>query len=168
MTNSVSEILNWSKQLTAEDVTTRREAARRLALSASAASVAATGLVNAVGDHDEEVANQAAEALENLGPPREQDLQELMQFLLHANADCGYWAATLIGRLGASGAGAVSSLASAVASHPATSVRERAAWALGQIGSAASAARETLEAASHSSSPRLARLAQESLTRIVR
>ena len=144
----------------------RREAARRLVQAGPVASPAALALVQAVGNDDEEVTIQAGEALENLGPPSAEDLPELIRLLTHDNPDCGYWAATLVGRLGARGVDAVPALSAVVRSEEALAVRERAAWALGEIGPAAHATRETLEAASRSDSPRLARLAQESLKRI--
>ncbi len=161
-----ADISGWSRQLSDVDVTVRREAARQLVRAGSAASPAVLALIQAVGDADEEVATQCSESLENLGPPSADDLTDMIVLLNHENSDCGYWVATLVGRLGVLGSPAVSELSSAVRSHAALAVRERAAWALGKIGPAAQGARETLEAASRCDSPRLARLAKESLERI--
>ncbi len=96
--------------------------------------------------------------------------RRLSQLLSEQNLDVAYWAATLLGRLGADKAdacaGAVKPLADALQSHPAPAVQERAAWALGQIGPRPPSAKPALEAAANSSSPRLSRLAKESLEKI--
>ena len=54
----------------------------------------------------------------------------------------------------------------AVAGSPHLPVRQRAAWALGEIGPAAAAAVPTLQKAAGDPDPRLARLAQEAIDQI--
>ena len=126
----------------------------------------AAALIKATAASDETIATEASAELEDMGAPSAEDLPALIELLKHPHPDCGYWAATLIGRLGPLGALAVINLADAVASHPAISVRERAAWALGKIGPAARQAIIVLETASSTKSPRLARLAAEALSSI--
>ena len=168
MANNNLDILQWSRQLTADDVQARREAVQRLLQAGTAAHEAAVTLLEAIDDQDEVVSVGAASALEDLGPPAVTMLKALVPFLGHANSDCGYWAATLLGRLGPAAAPAVPELAAAVRAHPAESVREQAAWALGHIGPTAKAAERALVEASRSASPRLARLATDALAQIGR
>lgn len=166
MPETPSQLLRWSQQLSDPDTATRREAARQIMQAGEPAVGAAISLVKAVGDQDEEVVNSATEALENLGPPRVEDAAELAKLLHAPQSDMGYWAATLLGRLGDQAATAVKSLAAVVTAHPQLAVRERSAWALGQIGPAARPAKEVLEAVTRGDAPRLARLARESLEQI--
>ncbi len=81
-------------------------------------------------------------------------------------ADVAYWAATLLGRLQAQAAGTVSPLTAALAENRPLAVRERAAWALEQIGPAARDALPALRQAAASKQPRLARLANEAIAAI--
>jgi HEAT repeat protein len=165
---SASDIDRWMQQLATGDVAVRREAARQLVLAGSDAARAAMVLAQAVGDADEEVATHSAEALENLGPPESPAAEQLAELLTAEHPNCGYWGATLLGRMGSAAAPAVSALTAALQFHASDAVRERAAWALGKIGSAAESSRAALEAATHSESPRLARLARQSLEQLTR
>ncbi len=72
-----------------------------------------------------------------MGPPSTSDVETLAGLLTADNADVGYWAATLLGRLGSDAVVAVPALATAVAESRHRVVRQRAAWALGKIGSPA-------------------------------
>jgi HEAT repeat protein len=60
----------------------------------------------------------------------------------------------------------VNPLVEALSEHPDLVVRQRAAWALGKIGSAARGACGPLEAASKADDPRLAKLAADALAEI--
>jgi hypothetical protein len=166
MTESVEPVRAWARQLAAVDPADRIAAAQALLHAVESARPAAAALARATGDADCELAALASEALENLGPPDVSDLPELIRILTDEKSDCAYWGATLIGRLGAESAPAVDALAHAVESRSELSVRERAVWALGQIGPAAVSARRVLEAAANSSTPRLARLARAALEAI--
>jgi hypothetical protein len=77
--------------------------------------------------------------------------------------DVGYWAATLLGRLGKQAAPAVPVLARVVCGGVDLTVRQRVAWALGQIGPAAAEALAALQQAATSDDLRLARLAQQAI-----
>lgn len=152
--------------LSSPDAGQRARAAEELAQAGPEARAAALPLLKACGDEDEDVREWAVESLENLGPPQVEDLDELAGRLASPTADIAYWAATLIGRLGAEAAPAVGALAAALSAHPAIEVKQRSAWALGQIGSAAAGARAALNDAAQSDDPRLARLAAKALQQI--
>jgi hypothetical protein len=147
----------------------RLETCQELASLGEDASPAALALVTLVATtSDDDLLEWAAEALENLGPPPTDTIERLQGLLGHAKSDAGYWAATLLGRLGASGSPAVPALVTALESSPHASVRERAAWALGEIGPGATAAVGPLEQAAQSGDARLTRLAQAALEQIGR
>jgi HEAT repeat protein len=91
----------------------------------------------------------------------------LISLIEAKSPDVGYWAATLLGRLKADAAPAVDALAQAVggsANH--LPVRQRSAWALGEIGPAAAVALPSLRNATGNLDPRLARLAQQAIGQI--
>jgi HEAT repeat protein len=163
MTTDVSQLL---AALGGPDPAERARAAERLSRLGPDAQAAAVPLVRASADVDEEVRQWATAALEELGPPALSDLQALAPLLDEENADVGYWAATLLGRLGEEAAPAVGPLAEALSAHPAISVRQRAAWALGKIGPPARAATDALRQAAAGDDPRLARLAQRAIQQI--
>jgi HEAT repeat protein len=145
----------------------RLQAAERLSQLGCAAAPAAVALVRASGDEAEEVREYAVAALEELGPPRIEDLAHLTALLGEQRSDLGYWAATLLGRLGDDAASAVPALANAVVGGHDAAVSQRAAWALGRIGPAAAPAVDALKQAAVTGDPRLAQLAQRAIERIV-
>jgi HEAT repeat protein len=144
----------------------RAEAAEQLAQLGSDAQPAAVALILACGDEAEEVRQWATAALEEMGPPQASDADHLISLIEVQSPDVGYWAVTLLGRLGTDAAPAVQALAHAVAGSPHASVRQRSAWALGQIGPAAVAALPSLRKAADDPDPRLARLATEAIDQI--
>jgi HEAT repeat protein len=152
--------------LSSPETANRAEAAEQIAQLGADAQAAAVALVLACGDEAEEVRQSVASALEDLGPPEASDIGQLASLIEAKSPDVGYWAATLLGRLKADAAPAVDTLARAVAGSPHLPVRERAAWALGEIGPAAAAALPSLQKASTDPDPRLARLAQEAIKQI--
>ena len=150
-------------ELSSGDVAGRRAAAE--ALSRDKAATAVVPLVHACGDPDEQVRELANATLEELGPPPHDVASQLAAQLNH-EGPTGYWAATLLGRLLADAAQWSPALGQAIRKNPDNSVRQRSAWALGQIGPAASAAIPQLEAATQDNDPRLARLAADALEKI--
>lgn len=126
-------------------------------------------LLAALGAEDEATAEQAVECLENAGDAAPASGVQAAPFLIAALAaadrpdDARYWAATLLGRLGAGADGAEQALAASLSADPCLAVRERAAWALGKVGAKSPEAKQALEAASSESHPRLAKLAREAL-----
>lgn len=151
-------------QLAAADVAARRAAARELATLGDAAGGAATALARCAADADDDVRTWATEALENLGPPPA-DAAPALIALLSAEADAAYWAATLLGRLASAGSDVLTALARALAPPHPLNVRERAAWALGQLPQRTPDVVQALQTAAQAAEPRLARLAQAALDR---
>jgi len=144
----------------------RLEAAEQIAQLGPAAHSAAVPLVEAMATEDDEFRELVSSALEDLGPPATDAVSRLAALAESAPLDVAYWAVTLLGRLAEGAASAAPALALALRAHPEMAVRERAAWALGEIGPAASAAAAELEAAARGDAPRLKRLAEESLARV--
>ena len=152
--------------LTAEDDRRRAEAAEELARRGNEARPAAVALVRATGDRVAEVRDWATAALEELGSPPADDVTTLAMLTANPDLNIAYWSATLLGRLESAAAAAVPALVDALQNHAAPSVRQRAAWALGQIGRAAGEARPALEQAATGADPRLTRLARRALEQI--
>jgi len=147
---------------------TRRQAAEQLAQSAEGVrwGPGALSLVRAAADEDEAIREWAVAALEGMGAPHDADALQLAATVGSDCCDEAYWAVTLLGRLGPRGAVAVPQLAAAVTAHPELPVRQRAAWALGQMGAAARPAESALQEAASSSDARLARLASDALRQL--
>jgi HEAT repeat protein len=165
MTASLAEL---EAQLQTADPAARRAAAEQLCRRGEEARPAAVALVKALGDDDEETQQWAYAALEGLGPPEASAVPTLAALLqtVDVEADTAYWAATLLGRSKAGAASAVEPLTLAALEHFSLPVRERAVWALGQIGRPASGAQGVLERLASGAQPRLARLATAALERI--
>lgn len=151
--------------LNSDQLAVRRRAAEQLATHLDAA--AAVPLVRACGDADESVREWAVAALEQLGIPDAADAPALTELLTAGQRDVRYWSATLLGRLGQRAASAVTALTDSTAQDADPAVRQRAAWALGEIGPPAAAAERVLAQAAVAADPRLARLARQSLEKIV-
>ncbi len=152
--------------LTAADASLRAKAAEALARLGAEAQEAAVALTRASGDRDAEVRDWAVAALEDLGPPAIGDVPALTALVINPDQNIAYWACSLLGRLKHDSAGAVRALIETLANHGHLAVRERAAWALGQIGPAAREAKPALQKAEQSGEPRLARLAVAALVAI--
>ncbi len=164
------DVLQLASDLKNSDANVRAAAAEQLAHLEEGAEAAAVPLVRAMNDAESTVRDWAYAALESLGPPAAGDGPALAQLLSDPCLDVAYWAATLLGRLGAEDgsacAASVKSLVAALESYPESAVRERAAWALGQIGPPAAEAAAALQIAAAGSIPRLSRLAKEALEKI--
>lgn len=141
--------------LRAADPAGRQRAAEEAGRLGEAAAEAGAALCEAAGDPG--VADLCVGALEGLGPPPQALLPELTRLVSHTNDLTAYWAATLVGRLGPAAAAALPVLAATVSGSGALSVRERAAWAIGQIGPDGPT-RRALEGAAGGAPPRLRRL----------
>jgi HEAT repeat protein len=159
--------MNISQQindLNSPQVSLRRRAAEQLAGCPDAA--AAVSLARACGDADEQVREWAVAALEQMGAPDAADAAALADLLAAAQGDVRYWSATLLGRLGEQAASTVGPLIRAIDGDADMAVRQRAAWAIGQMGRSAASAREVLTRATLGGDARLARLARETLEKI--
>jgi hypothetical protein len=149
--------------LKAAEQADRLEAAEALMRLAEEAAPAAAALAVAAGEEDDEVREAAVGALEGLGAPPMALLGELTKILHDPQADRAYWAATLLGRLGAAAAPAVPDLIQVLGPAAPLAVRQRAAWALGQLGPAVAAASQALRLAAQDPDARLAELAGDAL-----
>jgi HEAT repeat protein len=160
------EIRALAALLDSASLAERRRAAEQLSRLGPAAKPAAATLVMALADTDETVREWATAALEEINAPAGEQTAQLAAMLKHAHPDAGYWAATLLGRIGPEALPAAGALAEAVAESPHAHVQERAAWALGKLGPGAAQVAPELERASQSKNPRLARLAKRALQQI--
>ncbi|QDU95763.1 HEAT repeat domain-containing protein [Lignipirellula cremea] len=161
-----ADLLHLEEELCSTNAQRRVDAAEQLSLLGHQASPAVIPLLCTLRDSDEQVREYVTSALENLGPPPTNQLGHLVPMLQDENLDIGYWAATLLGRLGRIGGPAAESLADVLQHSTHTVVRERSAWALGEIGKEASVALDQLHRTAQGSEPRLARLAQEAIEKI--
>lgn len=141
-------------------------AAQKLCQAGPLAQPAAVALVEATVDESDEVRQWATAALEDLGPPAASDQDKLADLLVRRQDDRAYWAATLLGRLGSSGAPALRFLEQVAGSAAPLNVRQQAVWAIGRLGSVACGAEATLRSLEQSPDPRLRRLAEEALAAI--
>jgi len=162
------DVSRATADLKSSNMALRASAAELLAHLEDGAQAAAVALVNATADADESVRQWSTAALESLGPPAASDAASMAKLTGDPRLDVAYWAVTLLGRLGpdAGHADIVAALVCALDKHPETAVRERAAWALGQIGPAAAAGLPALQNAATQSGPRLARLAKQAVEQI--
>ena len=154
------------QQLSGGDADQQAAAAEALAHLGPGAAPAVVAIVQACGSADDSVREWAAAALEELGPPPTDTIEELTRLAGHQSSGVEYWAITLLGRAGADAQPAVGVLVKMLGANVDGAVRERAAWALGKIGTGAKAAVPALRAAASSDSPRLVRLANEALAAI--
>lgn len=159
------EIASLIAELNSDEAAARLAAAERLGVLAEDAAPAAASLLARLDD-EVTIREAAVSALESLGPPPASQVPELIARLRDPSGDVIYWAATLLGRLQDDASEAVPALATCLESKAAIAARERAAWALGQIGPAAAPARGALERAAAGDAVRLARLAKGALERI--
>lgn len=90
----------------------------------------------------------------------------LAKLLPGSKNDSAYWCATLLGRIGPDAVVAVPALIDCLQNQSSIAARERAAWALGQIGSEASDAICALKEAVDSTDQRLSRAAKDAINLI--
>lgn len=141
----------------------RRQAAEACAKDPSIAMAALIPLCRCCSDSDEQVSQWSSAALEELGPPSVDELDSLVE-LTTSEESTAYWAVTLIGRLESKGAPAAKHLANLIEKEKTpVEVRNRAIWAIGQIGVTDAAIKVTLEKAAQSENARTARLAAKAL-----
>ena len=145
------------------NVEERRGAAEACAKDPRIALAAIVPLCRCCSDADEQVSQWSQAALEELGPPEVDELDSLLELSTSAELTA-YWAVTLIGRLEEKAAPAAADLAKLIEKDDTpVEVRNRAIWAIGQIGVGDAAVKATLEKAAQSDNPRTARLAAKAL-----
>ncbi|MGD9634138.1 MAG: HEAT repeat domain-containing protein [Pirellulales bacterium] len=153
-------------QLESTDTAAQTAAANELASRGHDSQIAIVSLVRTVGIPDEEVLEACTAALEEAGPPSPEQIEPLMSLTTDCSGDVAYWAVTLLGRARAAAAPAVPALVAVLESDVELPVRERAAWALGEIGPAAKNAVSALTVAANCDDARLSRLAKKALESI--
>ncbi len=158
----MNEIQQFSAALHSADVAARAAAAEQLCHAGPDAAPATLELVRACGD-EASVREWAVAALEELGPPAKELVEPLGKLAADNDATVAYWAVTLLGRLGPDAVGSEHKLAAVLEKSPDEAVRERAAWALGEMKAKSAGTIAALETASKAPSPRLARLAKSAL-----
>ena len=165
----MSDVSVLTQQLHDKQVVVRARAAEQLSGQGEEARGASVDLVQACAD-EESVSTWAVAALEQLGPPPVEAIPQLVPLVASSHELVAYWAVTLLGRLesaaAAAGPALVSALALALEKSPHLAVRQRAAWALGQIGDRSAPTLAALEQATRASDPRLARLAAQAMEQL--
>jgi HEAT repeat protein len=151
-------------QLLHGDLPERLAAIDAINLAGEGAATIAAAIVQAC--EDPELAPQCIGVLEELGPPAEGQLAALAGLLGSAAEESAYWAATLLGRSGASAVRHSAALAAVAERHASEAVRRRAVWALGKMGPHAASALPLLDRLAKSDSPALASQASEALAAI--
>jgi len=161
----MSDVTVLAQQLHDKQVVVRARAAEQLSAQGEEAREASVDLVQACAD-EESVSSWAVAALEQLGPPPVQAIPLLGPLVASSHELVAYWAVTLLGRLKSVAAAAVPAVVSAMENSPYLAVRQRAAWALGQIGDRSAPTVAALEQAKKASDPRLARLAAQAVEQL--
>jgi len=155
-------------ELAHSDVERRCSAIRKIAQTADKQSGVTAAAILLVADRDEETRNWACEALESTIVPMPNEVHGLIELLRETNdGEIEYWAATMLGRLGTVAAGATAVLANCLLDSACLAARERAAWALAEIGPAARSAMNALRQIGPEDPPRLQRLTAAAMQSVV-
>ena len=123
-------------QLREPNLSVQIAAAEALANREAKAQPAIVELVRNCGTTDEDLQNWCFAALEKIGPPTIEQIDELALLANSANTDVAFWATTLLGRAGTMALTAVSVLAARSTDASAPEVQKRAVWALERIQAA--------------------------------
>ncbi|TWU48604.1 hypothetical protein Poly51_45050 [Rubripirellula tenax] len=165
-----AETRSWSERLTSTSASDQASALQEMAEQTELRGYTAA-VVRLAGCRDDEVRRWAAELLEVAIAPVASDVEELADLLAGGEeGEVCYWAATMLGRLGPDVAPktrvAVDALEICLGDSLYLPARERAAWALSQIGPSAASAAITLRRTAEDAPPRLQRLVAEALEMI--
>lgn len=161
------KIEQYIADLQQTDPTRQAAAAESLAALAEEAQPALVALVQACSSQNEAVLNWCTAALEDVGPPELQQIEDLTLLAQSASSDVAYWAVTLLGRANDQAVSAVQILVERLTDSSAPQVQRRAAWALGKLGHSANSAVATLRTVAESSDGPLASQAQRALDHIL-
>lgn len=129
----MATIQSLIEQLNNGSIPQQIAAAEQLARAGEGAYAAMVALVRGCGSTDEDVRNWCGAALEESGPPDEDQIDALAALAAAANADVAYWAVTLLGTAGRKAEAATPVLADRLNDPSTPTVQQRAAWALGRI-----------------------------------
>jgi len=124
------------QQLQSSDIGGQVTAAESLAHLGAGAQPAIIALVQSCGSANEDLCNWCSAALEEVGPPAVEQIDELALLASSASSDVAFWAATMLGRAGALAMPAVSVLTERSQDGSMPEVQKRAAWALEKIQAA--------------------------------
>jgi hypothetical protein len=153
----------WVAKLTGNSFEDQVDALRQISGEEAVTGLTVT-VVGLSGSSDDEVRMWSAEALEVAIQPDPSEIRGLIELLERAvDGEISYWAATMLGRLGNDAATASAALETCLRESMYLPARERATWALTEIGPAAAAAIPTLKEAVETAPPRLQRLATEAI-----
>ncbi len=158
----------WAAAL-ASGIEDRQITALRQISSLESITGLATTVVGLAGSANDEVRMWAAEAMEQAIQPEPADVTDLIELMSTSpDGEVCYWSVTMIGRLGVRGADSVAALENCLLHSNYLAAKERAVWAISQIGPDAMAAVPTLKklVQEQTRSPRLVRLATEVLRRM--
>ena len=160
----MSEVAQWTAELESPDLAAQARAAEALAQHADEVQQALVALTRRCSSSDESVANWCTSAIEDGGAPTTEQIPELTALLKDKHEGVVYWAVTLLGRAGRFSADGAGDIASCL-SHTSAEVRQRAAWALGQIGAKDEPVLAALRKAAHDKGA-IAKHAQRALERL--
>lgn len=155
-------------ELSHQDSQRRCSAIRKIAQGRRNRSGLTAAVILLVADKDDATRNWACEALETKIVPMPNEMSGLIELLRDKNdGEIEYWAATMLGRLGTMACGAAGVLANCLLDSPYLAARERAAWALSEIGPGARSAMNALRQIGPDDPPRLQRLAATAIQSVV-
>lgn len=139
----------------------RRAAVRDVARQNTQQTGMTAAVIALVSDKDEQTRYWAAEALDRVVRPEPDEVPVLIDLIRNASdGEVEYWTATMLGRLGSVASRATGVLAAVLLDSSCLAARERAAWALSQIGPAARSSLNALRQIGQDDPPRLRRLAE--------
>lgn len=120
-------------ELEAADPAAQASSAEALSRRADDNQAALVALTRLTASSDESVAQWCNAALENAGPPGDDQIEALAGLVRHQNSTVAYWAATLLGRAGRRATSAMPALASRLGDNSSAPLQDRIAWALARI-----------------------------------
>ncbi len=95
----MQNVNDWIEDLKIGDAVAQLAAAEGLAGLGEAAQPAIVELIQRCGDEEEAISNWCGSALEDVGRPSLEQVDELLPLASAANENVAYWAITLLGRL---------------------------------------------------------------------
>ncbi len=169
MVSSHESFDTLKSELVSQNPEHRCSAIRKIAQSGRHLTGITAAVILLVADKDEETRNWAFEALETAITPLPNEISGLIDLLRDkSDGEIEYWSATMLGRLGPVAGSATAVLANCLLDSACLAARERAAWALSEIGPAAGSAMNALRQIGPEDPPRLQRLAASAIESVVR
>lgn len=164
---NTSKHAQWPAMLGSETPEQQVDALRQISGNSEVTGLT-LAIVPMAGSRDDDVRMWASEVLESSIKPHAGEVDDLIELMdKNDDGEVCYWAATMLGRLGEASVAAVPTLVSCMNKSMYLPARERAVWALAQVGAQAVDAISALRKVSETSPPRLQRLASEAINRIL-